>query len=1516
MMRTSRLVSLSIAIFIVNCAALISSAHSQSSTQTLAPAAEHDSAARTKLRNEWFYRGRLVRGKPSAELLRRAYEAKRKLRSQRAAQTAAGAHRQNSLPSAFSSGSWIPLGPVPLASDATGNGTQDYHQVAGRATAVAIDPADPTGNTIYIGGAQSGVWKSVNAANPTANNVTWTPLTDDKETLSIGAISIQPGNTDPAKSVILAATGEANDSADAYFGLGILRSADGGASWTLVSTANTGALSFSGLGGARMAFSTGPNLSNVVVAAMATTAEGIVDGAISVNTTRGLYTSLDAGQSWTYNALTDPGGATDATSATSVVYNDGAGQFFAAVRYHGFYSSPDGVHWTRLASQPGGSLLGTTACPPQSVSNSQGCPIYRGEITTVPGRNEMYAWYISLTSNGTEVDGGIWQSLNGGASWTSISDTAITNCGDVEGCGVQQGSYNLELLAVPDGSATDLYAGAINLYKCSITTLNPTCASSPFLNLTHAYGCDPAGAPAHVHPGQHAVAEMIPSAGGDAGNSLLYFANDGGMYRALDGFLGLSTGSCSGTNAFDDLNENLGSMTQLVTFSQHPTDANTLLSGAQGNGSPATAQATTNSGWGNVLGGDGAYTAIDPATPSNFYASNPDVPPGGLGVQLCAGGVDCNNRLFSFVVTSETVGGDDGGYIFPYILDPQSATAMLVGTCRVWRGPRSGGLYAALSPNFDTLGSGTCSGSEVNEVTALAAAGPTDKNGSSVIYATTSGLGPLDGPQNSPAGGRVWVTTNASAGLSSFADVTVNGPQGNINPNQFPVSSVAVDSSDATGNTAYVTVMGFTGGTGHVWKTTNAGASWTDFTGNLPDSPANAVAVDAASAEIFLATDVGVFASSTSSPSWTEVGPAPDSGQPGFLPNVAVTALGLFNAGGQQLLRASTYGRGMWQFNLVSSPDFQLSISNSPLTVFAGQSASFNGTVTALDGYSNSVALSCVAGTTPPPSSCTPSPLSLVPGNATPFTVAVGGAAGDYDFNVQGVGGDAGHSTHQFPVTLHLLGFGLTTPTPASVSADVGTTSPPVSFQVTAAGSFNQSVTVSCTSAIAGAICSLTPGTTVNPTSTAPVNMTGSVSVPIGTAAGSYPVTLSAATAGASSAVTATFTLVVTSNVDFVLTEPTPFPEVNAGSTGTSSTISIAALDGFSGTVALSCAATVGASSCIISPAAVSSFPATATVTINSASQNAGAGSLTVTATSGALIHTLAVPFNVGDYSIPKSVALAGKPGQSVNASFELTSQDSYSGKITGSCDASALPAAICLVTPGTLPSGGTGNLTVTIDIPNDAAAAVYTIKITTQDSSGTPNHAATVVLTIGQDFEVLQLPPGQSQTVMAGQLSGAYSLTIQPVGASFTGPVTVSCAPSGLPPGAQCLFNQTNATSVTITPNTSAVQLVMNVSTTAGSDARKPRHYGLLLYAPTLLLPLMVIGVASEKRSRRLHVLMTSCLTLTLMLLVSCGGISTGVVNNGGSGGPITYQITVTGTSPGTPADSGQSTSVTLVVD
>jgi hypothetical protein len=1274
-------------------------------------------------RAAWFARGRVIPGKSSADLRYRAYQTKLQMRATRRAQAHAASHAVSpdiqTPPS--SAVTWAPLGPVPLASDATGSGLQDYHQVSGRATAVAIDPADPTGNTVFIGGAQGGVWKSTNAANSVANNVTWTPLTDDQPTLATGSMAIQPGNSDPTQSVILVGTGEGNNSADSYFGLGILRSADGGNSWSLIEAANNGnsTVSFSGLGGTRMAFSTATGQTNTVVAAMAASSEGVIDGALTSNRLLGLYTSLDAGQTWTYDALFS-GGAAEGTSATSVVYNAAAGEFFAAVRYQGFYSSPDGLTWTPLANQPGGSVLSAAACPQNFVTT---CPIYRGEITVVPGRNEMYVWFVSLSPTGQPVDQGIWQSLNGGTSWTQISDSGITNCGDSFGCGVTQGTYNLELLAVPNcpsgaqictGNPTDLYAGAINLYKCSMSSsASAACNSSGFLNLTHAYGCSPIAELAHVHPAQHALAYMIPTAGSEATAALMYFANDGGIYRALNGFTGLSTESCSGTNAFDDLNQNLGSMTQFVSFSQHPTDPNTLLGGAQGNGFPATENATTSTSWVNVLGGDGAYNAIDPNSPATWFASNPDVPTGGLDIQECGAGVACTDGTFGVVVSSSNVGGDDGAFYFPYILDPQSTTALLVGTCRIWSGPRLGGTYSVLSLNFDTLGTGTCSGGEVNQVRAIAAGGPTDSNGSEVIYATTDGLGPIDSSLQSPPGGNVWVTTNAAAvsgNSSTFANVTNNGPTGSINPNQFPISAVAIDTSDPTGNTAYVTVMGFTGGPGHVWQTTNAGVNWTDFTGTftsaLPDSPVNAVLVDPVAHVVYVGTDVGVFQSSTASPVWGEVGPMSSGGQAGFLPNVAVTALALFNSGGQKILRASTYGRGVWQAYL--APGFEIAVSNATQTVFVGQLVTFNGTLTSGGGYNNSVALICVAGTTSPPGGCLPDPVSVTPtADGASFTVSVGSTGstlGDFFFGVQGIG-FGGTPVDVANLILHVVNFDLTTPSPMSVTAPRGTTSPPVSFQVLAQGLFSQSVTVSCTiNPVIARDCNFTPGATVNPPYPP---MTASVSVPPGAAAGNYTVTLQATSAGATAPAPPSFTLTVNTNPvgGYTITGPqtlttTPGGQVTANLTLTS--------NGYSGQINATCdTSALPGTQCSLTPANPIALKSggtanlTATITVPT---NAIAGTYNINIdtadVSGSPSNTFSIQLTVAqDYSLgnfsPASATIGAGGSASYNFSV-LPVGSTYNGSITLQCTIAPVSSASCTFSPNPATTSS-GNVLMTV---------------------------------------------------------------------------------------------------------------------------------------------------------------------------------------------------------------------------
>ena len=1279
---------------------------------------------------------------------------------------------------ASSSTAWVPLGPAPLASDATGDGGQDYNWVSGRATSVLIDPADTSGNTVLVGGAYGGLWKSTNAGSLSSSPaaVVWQPLIDDQPTLAVGAIALQPGNS----NVILVGTGETNNSADSYYGLGILRSADGGSTWTTppIQSAASGQ-SFLGIGFSKIAFSTAnPNL---VVAATAGN-NGLCHGEEAApagdnnpclgpeedgnSTVRGLYYSLNGGATWNRVILSD--GAVPA-SATAVIYNpsQGAtGTFYAFIRRHGLYSSTDGQNFTPLTTQATAGLA-SGLCP--AGSNATTCLIYRGEFAVVPGRNEMYVWVVDVQpdayGNPTPADEGIWQSLNGGASWTQIPDSGITNCGDSvfgpnSGCGVEQGWYNLELAAIPSSvppnpPLTDVYAGAINLYKCSLEPgqqpPNTTCTQGDWINLTHAYGCSPLAAPAHVHPDQHGIAFMVVS-GSDTSPG--YFAHDGGISRTLDGYSGLTTGSCAG-NQFDSLSQTLGSMTGFVSLSVHPTSADILLGGTQANGSPKTSTATSSRTWQNALGGDGGFTAINPTNPSEWFAANPYVT-----ILKCESGTDCNDNGFLQIVSPDSLGGDQGAYDTPYILDPQNSSEMLVGTCRVWSISTSGTAPLQLSNDFETLGAGVCTGDEINLVTALAAGGPLRVNGNSeTVYAVTNGYGPLNG---SP-GGEVWVTTDA--GFSLMTNVT-----GNVNPNGYAISTVAIDSSDGTGNTAYVGIMGFsTPGfpTSHVWRTANAGSSWTDWTGTgsteLPDAPVNALLVDAQAGQAYAGTDVGIFVSSTSAPSWTEVGPPPGPGVSGFLPNAPVTALQIFDYAGTKTLVASTYGRGIWNYSL--APGFAIAVTATPNSTAVNQNVRWNGTLTALNGYSGSVALTCTAGA---PGTCAITPATLTPtAGGVGFTVTLGSATvGTFNFAIQGTDGTLTQATPTETLTVGTPDFAIAvTATPNSTVVNQNVT---WNGTLSALDGYSGSVALTCTAGAPGT-CAITPAT-LTPTA-------GGVG---------FAVTLGSATVG-------TFDFAI-QGTDGTLTQATP----------------------------------------------------TETLAVNKATPTI----------------TWATPSAI-TYGTPLS------PTQ-LNATASVAGTFVYS------------PAS------GTVLGAGSQTLSVT-----------FTPIDTTDYNTATAT--VTLVVTAAADFTWTDTGT-TSVTLLAGQ-SASYTFAAAPVGGgTFSSGVSFAC--SNLPgltsggPGASCEFSP--ATIAAGAPGTSPVTVTLTITTTGpnlgtqsgargGAVLRTARTAGGgRPYALFLWVVLVgIVGIGRKRRDKpRLYGGITAiCLGLGLMALISCGGVA----GSGSSTAPVT---------------------------
>jgi hypothetical protein len=1284
-----------IACFLISSSA---PAHILGQAGSIRPSSDPANLHGNSKREQWFQRGRILPGHSTAGLRYSAHRQKMQMRAARAVQAQASGITEP----------WVPLGPAPLASDASGIGIQDYNWVSGRATSTAIDPADSSGNTVYVGGAYGGVWKSTNAGplSPSPANVVWAPLIDNQATLAVGSIAIQPqlANPDPTKTVILVGTGETNGSVDSYYGLGILRSADAGATWTLISQDTTQTRSFAGLGFSKIAFST--SSPDLVVAAAGAASEGIAEGLENpVAMSRGIYYSTDSGSSWTYASVSDGGSATSPGSASSVVYNAVAGEFFAALSLHGFYSSSDGIHWARLANQPG-SALSTVACPAQTASFNS-CPIYRGEISVAPGRNEMYIWYVDAN----DTDQGIWQSTNGGSSWTQISDAGITNCGDVfGGCGTSQGSYNLELAAVPDGTATDLYAGAVNLYKCSITNASPTCtgtAPNTFLNLTHVYGCSSI---ARVHPNQHAIASLLVN---NNTEDVLYFANDGGIYRALDGYTDLTTGTCGGGNQFDSLNQTLGSMTQLISFSQSSTDPNVILGGAGDNGSPASTTAEGSSIWANVNAGDGGYAAISPANEDEWFASTPPDSVSGINIFSCALGIGCHTDDFvnNQVVSSATVGGDTGAFYPPYIFDPHNSGELLVGTCRVWRGSEAGGGFTVLSNNFESGGDAICSGGETNLVRSLAAGGALDANGfSNVIYAGTDGVGP--DLITSPAGGHVWASTNAAGGSLTWADQT-----GAINPSHFPISGIAIDSSDVSGLTAYVTIMGFH--VSHVWQTIHGGASWTDFTANLPDVPVNAIVVDPGTTPetgmIYVGTDVGVFSSSTGGASWSEVGPG--SGLAGYLPNVAVTALQIFNYDGVKRLRASTYGRGIWEVNLITTPDFQMSVSGNPLTAFVGDSAIFSGTITALNGYASEVNLRCVSGTTVAPPNCLIAPSSPTPVNSgTALTVTASGPAGDYLFNLHGIGTDAATVARDLPLELSVVDFNLTVPSPASIAVTPPNSTAPMTFQVTAAGAFNGVVSLSCLGLPAGTACNFMPASGVNPTSASPVNITLTISTAANTPTGTFSVMILGTTAGGPNkpqALTMVVNAAASPDYTVAISNPTLTAAVNTPATFNGT---LTSLNGYNSTVNLSCGA--GAPpSCLATPSIVT--PTTSgepfTVTVSSgevqsynfnivaqgtdASSISHASAVSFTTTSGSNTD-----FSISNTSGPQAVP-AGSAAQYV-LTFIPVGAATFANPVSYTCSSSTVPLSSCSFSPVSPIAGGSDESNVTLTVTTTAAIA------------------------------------------------------------------------------------------------------------------------------------------------------------------------------------------------------------------
>lgn len=341
-------------------------------------------------RHEWFYSTR--RAGVDQPLGKLRWQAVEQTRLQTALQKKA---RAGKMPAA----NWVSRGP-----SSSNFGGWTFGKVSGRTIALA---RDWTNNILYAGAASGGLWKS------TDDGGSWTSLFDEAGTTTVGEIAIDPNNP----QVLWVGTGENSDWCEDYFGIGILRSTDGGATWELRN--GSGANTLEDIS-AFASIIVDPRDSNHLVVG------GAYHDCIHGNYyAAGLYTSTDAGATWT-KRLAGP--------VTEIVQDPVRQDYFwAGVMSMGVYRSTDnGLTWIK---QTNSSLPGTSAG--------------RIEVDVSPANTSIvYALFESGPS--------FWRTTNDGDTWTQMS-TGTNACDG-------QCWYNMVVRAHPTDPNT-VYRGTIHIYK-------------------------------------------------------------------------------------------------------------------------------------------------------------------------------------------------------------------------------------------------------------------------------------------------------------------------------------------------------------------------------------------------------------------------------------------------------------------------------------------------------------------------------------------------------------------------------------------------------------------------------------------------------------------------------------------------------------------------------------------------------------------------------------------------------------------------------------------------------------------------------------------------------------------------------------------------------------------------------------------------------------------------------------------------------------------------------------------
>ena len=312
----------------------------------------------------------------------------------------------------------------------------------------------------------------------------------------------------------------------------------------------------------------------------------------------------------------------------------------------------------------------------------------------------------------------------------------------------------------------------------------------------------------------------------------------------------------NGGTDWPQISDGLG-IAQIYKLGQSVSQNNLVTTGHQDNGTHIYDGTTFTT----VIGGDGMECIIDYSDANYRYGGGPQ---GSISRFVTSG-------YYHSIKNNIT---ETGAWVTPYILHNSNANTMFAGYKNVWR---TTNVKAANSSNvsWTAISTGETSNCDVIEQSLADV---------DILYASR--------------GSALKRTDNANDATPSWTSCT--SPSGS--------NITALETNETDANIVYATAGS------KVYKSTDKGANWTDISGTLPSININTIVYRKNSnEELYIGTKNGVFVRNAGMSDWLAFSTG--------LPFTDVRELEIYydTEGTQDRLKAATYGRGLWQSDLVET---------------------------------------------------------------------------------------------------------------------------------------------------------------------------------------------------------------------------------------------------------------------------------------------------------------------------------------------------------------------------------------------------------------------------------------------------------------------------------------------------------------------------------------------------------------------------------------------------------------------